>query len=445
MLNHQLEDRLNQSQNLAMTPQMVVSLKVLALSGPDLASYLQELLLDNPVVELTHPDYARALDYSGITWAKNAAKDPTDIADPQNHDLYSYVEEQIRLMLPLGNCRQYALFIAGNLNPDGYLRMSTRELAQAIKVSEADLFPALRVVQQCDPAGIGARSLQECLYLQALRRFGASHLLTQILQYHWDALKSPSPSRLAKTLKLTNQRALEILQDLRLLQPKPGAAFGPGAPVMTGYPDIQMSCRPKGEVAVEVLKDSQPSLSYVPEYKRLSKTAQDPAVTDFLAQSLKQARWVQKALRERQSTLQTVGSLMVVRQRGYCCQNEPLLPLTVKEMSQTLGFHESTIRRAIADKILICPRGFLPLSSLLCEPATFDHSVSVAMIKDCIQCMIRGEDPAHPLSDAAIAHQLEKRGVWVARRTVAKYRQELGLLAAHQRRQQRDLGWRQPK
>ena len=443
MLNHQLEHRLTQSQNLAMTPQMMVSLKMLTLPGPDLVSYLQDLLLENPVVELAYPDYSRAMEYSGVAAGKNAAADMADIADPQGHDLYSYVEEQIRLMLPPGARRQYALFIAGNLNPDGYLCTGTRELAETVKASETDLLQALRVVQQCDPAGIGARSLQECLSLQALRRFGASHLLTQILQDHWDALKSPSPSRLAKTLKLTTQKAFEVLQHLRLLQPKPGAAWGQGIPVVPGYPDIQMYCGSGGEVVVEVIKDSQPSLSYVPEYERLGRTAQDPVVKDFLAQSLKQARWVQKALRERQNTVRAVAAMMAIRQAGYCCQGEPLLPLTVKEMSQDLGFHESTIRRAIADKILICPRGLLPLSSLLCEPVTLYGEVSVAMIKDGIQCMISEEDPTHPLSDAALAHQLVKRGLPAARRTVAKYRQELGFLPAYQRRQQAHFGLQQ--
>ena len=435
MPSNKLEQHLTQSQTLKLSPAMKISLRILELPALELGSYLEELLVANPVVELRHPD-PPVLSDSG--WARTRSADPED--DPRGdipgpgQNLYDALAEQVRWNTAPGAIRQHALFIVGNLDPDGYLRVPLSTLKDALHTSLDALTKALRVVQECDPAGIGARSLQECLWLQAEHRYGREHPVTQLLEQRWDLLRHPSLSRLSRALKVSMEDACQLLHAVRRLHPTPGYTVSTGDRPAYLWPDLVAYQDHTGAVIVEVINEAQPRIQFVPEYLQLRTRAVDPRTTRFLSQALTQARWLDRALRRRYQTLLTVVSYMVTRQQDFCLRSGALQPLTIKEIARAAGIHESTVRRAISGKVLHCTRGLILVTALLCESIAWSDTTSIDMIKSLIRDAIVQENPTMPMSDARIAKLLAARGIPVARRTVAKYRQELGFPATAQRR-----------
>ncbi|MCL4495650.1 MAG: RNA polymerase factor sigma-54 [Firmicutes bacterium] len=439
MLNHHLQPQLNQSQNLALTPSMMLSIKVLTLPGVELADYLQETLVGNPVVEIVYPDYGRWGTHEvARTVGRSDDALVANVADPAEDDLYHFVQQQIAWMLPAGKLRKHAEFIIGNLDQDGYLRADISVLAHVAGITLDELLKALDIVQQCDPAGIGARSLQECLWLQASRRFGPEHDLTRLLRDEWEIFFSSSPSKMSRRLGLSYEEVLMIFRQLRTLEPRPGAFWG-GRTTTYLYPDVVAYKDHRDIIHAEVNEEFQPRLRYLPEYVHIRQTTQESQVREFLSACFQQARWAAKALRQRQSTLKKVAEYMVGYQEAYAFRNEPLRSLRAQDLAATLEYHESTLRRAIAGKILSCPKGLIPLSTLLCEPLGSSCDASVDMIKNYIETLIHHENPLEPWSDATITRQLAERGMVLARRTVSKYRQELGYPPASQRKQRNHL------
>ncbi|AEW05225.1 RNA polymerase, sigma 54 subunit, RpoN/SigL [Sulfobacillus acidophilus DSM 10332] len=438
-MGQKLEQQLTQSQALVLTPAMKIALKILELPVLELGSYLQELVLANPVVELAHSDVQAPEWRSGIPYHRGDGGEEDastwDIPDPSGHDLYNEVAEQLFWSTPPGSLRQSALYLVGNLEPDGYLRIPLPELAETVGASIEEMQQALAVVQACDPAGVGARSLQECLLLQATRRYGLRHPVTELLQKHWDVLRHPSLSRISRTLKISPAEANSLLQAIRKLNPVPASGRIARTPAHYLYPDLIAQKDAHGTITLDWAQDAYPRLQYVTEYLQMTKTVRDSQARQFLSRAVTEARWIEQALRQRQKTVMTVTSYIVKRQAGYCFERDALEPLSIKDVAHVTALHESTVRRAISGKILQCPRGLIPISSLLCESLSVAETTSIDMIKSLIRNLILEENPHTPLSDAEIAKRMTALGIPMARRTVAKYRQELGFAATAQRRQ----------
>jgi RNA polymerase sigma-54 factor len=267
--------------------------------------------------------------------------------------------------------------------------------------------------------------------LQASRRWGDDHPVTRLVREHGDILPRLTVSAVAQALKISLDAAREVLAQLRRLRPRPYAGRGGRAVYLA--PDVVTRRRSDGEVAVDVVRDRYPRLRYVSEYLTLRKTTEDRHVYQFLTQAVRQAQWIENALAQRTRTLAVVSRHLVQAQAGYCFDGRPLNTVTVKELAEATGFHESTVRRAVAGKVLSCPRGLLPLAELFCEPVN-QSAVSTDVVKTAIRELVQAESPDAPLSDADIARELWARGMHVSRRTVAKYRQELGIGTSLQRR-----------
>lgn len=410
---------------------MVLSLKVLQLPLAELTDFLEDQIRGNPVVEVTHPvstSPPRSSERDGDDEAT-----AYDIPDRTADSLYSDLQAQIAWLTDDPYQKAMAEYLVGNLEPDGYLRVSLHELAKNSFWNEQELFQALRLVQQCEPPGVGARSVKECLSLQAVRAYGPHHLLNRLIVEHWSLLHNPSPARIARALNISESQAKELLNQLKTLSIKPFIPFESDE-VLFVYPDVTAWRDDQGIVRLELNRENYPSLHFVPEYLKMKKTLHDHEVQGFLANAIRQARWLEQALRQRIKTLLAVISYMVQEQKAYCFDKKPLAPLSVKQVAHNTGLHESTVRRAIAQKMLQCPRGIIPVSRLLCESVSLSSRTSVDMIKSYIAAMIASEDADNPLSDADICQRLAQQGIPMARRTVAKYRSQLGYLTSVQRR-----------
>ncbi|MCY0879593.1 MAG: RNA polymerase factor sigma-54 [Firmicutes bacterium] len=430
MTRQHLEPTLSQVQTLTLSAAMMLSLKVLELPTVDLAAYLHEVIDANPVVEV--------IDAPEPPWAKRSGARYDDEEDdlsqiPDERD--TLLADDLKLQLAcLGlprRERDQVEFLIDNLDPDGYLRVPLVELAEHHRCSLHELEAALASLWSFEPAGVGARNLAECLWLQAQRRWGSEHRATRLLQRGMPPSGRWTLSWVAEALKISPAEAVAVLNDLKLLNPRPFTPQGGRAPYLV--PDVLASRTKNGGLRVEVVRDHYPLLRYDPEYLRLRREMTDPAVRRFLAAAVRQAAWVERALSQRVRTLATVSQILVKAQEAYCFDGAPLVALTVKSVAAATGFHESTVRRAVWGKVLACPRGLISLAALFCEALPASES-SIDAVRRVMEELIQQESPAEPLSDAQIACRLKDLGMPVSRRTVAKYRQEMNIPASWQRR-----------
>jgi RNA polymerase sigma-54 factor len=332
-------------------------------------------------------------------------------------------------------------FIIGNLDPDGYLRTPDAELAAQIGVSVEQVGEAVSIVQRLEPAGIAARSLQECFLLQlertvpdvepdllALTKRVVADGFEEVLHQRWD--------RLAQRFAVPRKLIRETMEVLRRLDPHPGAQLGPNDnPAIE--PDVVVT-KDDDHWQVTLNDDGLPRLRISPRYLRLLQSrALEGEAKGYLRERMRSALWFLRSVEQRQSTISRVAAAIVRRQEEFLDKGMPhLRPLVLRDIADDIGMHESTVSRVVANKYMATPRGVFPLKFFFHSAIShaLQGDISSVVVKARIRELIDQEDPSHPLSDARVARQLNRLGIRIARRTVAKYREELGVLSSEQRR-----------
>ncbi|MEW6336231.1 MAG: RNA polymerase factor sigma-54 [Acidobacteriota bacterium] len=332
-------------------------------------------------------------------------------------------------------------FIIGNLDPDGYLRMPEAELASQLGVSLQRVAEALGIVQGLDPPGIGARSLQECFVLQLARhpeaRPGSAVLLAaRLVAEEWDDLLHQRWDRISDRLQADRDKLREALDVVRSLDPRPGAGLGPNANSFI-EPDVLVT-KVDGTWKVALNDEGLPRLRLSPQYQRLLASRRgDSATSSYLRERMRAALWFLRSVEQRQSTVMRVSEAIVSRQAEFLERGLPhLRPLVLRDIADDIGMHESTVSRVVSNKYMATPRGVLPLKFFFHSAISHavDGDISSVVVKERIKELIGAEEPQRPLSDARVARQLNRLGIRIARRTVAKYREELGIPSSEQRR-----------
>jgi RNA polymerase sigma-54 factor len=332
-------------------------------------------------------------------------------------------------------------FIIGNLDPDGYLRTPEHELAAQLGVPVQRVGEALGIVQGLDPPGIGARSLQECLVLQLARRPDAGqgvavHLAARLVAEAWDDLLHQRWDRISDRLVTDRDRLREALDVIRALDPRPGARLGPNANSFI-EPDVIVT-KADGAWKVTLNDEGMPRLRLSPHYQRLLASRRgDSATSSYLRERMRAALWFLRSVEQRQSTVMRVSEAIVSRQSEFLDRGLPFLrPLVLRDIADDIGMHESTVSRVVSNKYMATPRGVLPLKFFFHSAISHavEGDISSVVVKERIKALIGAEDPQRPHSDARVARQLNRLGIRIARRTVAKYREELGIPSSEQRR-----------
>lgn len=331
-------------------------------------------------------------------------------------------------------------FVIGNLDPDGYLRIPVEELATRLGVSENDVLQALAVVQGLDPPGIGARTLQECFALQLRRLRGDApsrwwQLTERIVEEAFQELLHQRWLRLARRYGVSQEELRNVLDVIRRLNPRPGNELGP-VDNATVVPDLEVR-KIDGEWRVTLNDEGLPRLRVSPRYvKLLQSRSVDGQTASYLRERMRAALWFLRSVEQRQSTILKVAEALVRRQRGFLeIGVAGLRPLVLRDIADDIGMHESTVSRVVANKFIATPRGVFPLKFFF--HSSISHAVegdiSSVVVKERIRALIEAEDPRRPLSDARVARQLNRQGIRIARRTVAKYREEIGIPSSEQR------------
>src|SRR3989454_294260 len=350
--------------------------------------------------------------------------------------LADHLEEQLRFVAEDAAVRRIGAEIIGNLDEDGYLRAELEEIAQRCNATAEEVTRVLELVQGFDPPGVAARSIQECLLLQLKRDPLPDPVSVEIIEAYFDDLSRRRYQDIARAMKLPVDRIMESVEEIMRLEPKPGRRFG-GNDSRYIVPDVFVY-KLGNDYTIVLNEDGIPRLRVNSLYRSLLRGAgSGDEAKQYVEQKLRSALWLIKSVDQRQRTLRKVTQSIVKFQREFLDRGLPhLRPLSLRDVGEDIGMHESTISRVTTNKYVETPQGLFELKFFFHSGiASGDgEMVSSVSVKKMIQDLLAAEDPAKPQSDQEVAQALQKRGLTIARRTVAKYREELGILPSHQRR-----------
>jgi len=495
---------LRQSQSLVMTPQLQQAIKLLALSNLEVEGFIAEELERNPLLDTGGGgEEDRSPERDPEDWTGEIGGDSPDepvtadrliehgdatgdgtldvdyVAETFHHDGPTDGGQGLDGTLGMGGAAGGALgddapdfdamagdapslhdhlmaqagatlsgrelMVAGQLidqiDEAGYLTADLLELAQRLGVPLAVVEHCLTVIQQFDPTGVGARSLSECLALQAREADRHDPAMARLLD-NLDLLAGGRLTQLRKICGVDEEDLADMIRELRDYDPKPGLKFG-GSRIEAVVPDLFVARR-SGGWAIEVNSATLPRLlvnrSY---YVELAHGSHDKASKAWLSDCLASANWLVKALDQRQRTIIKVASEIVKQQEAFFVKGvSELRPLTLKTVADAIGMHESTVSRVTSNKYLSCARGLFELKYFFTsaiQSADGGDAVSAEAVKSAIRALITAEDPRNILSDDTLVDLLRAKGFDIARRTVAKYREAIGIGSSVQRRRQKSI------
>jgi RNA polymerase sigma-54 factor len=348
--------------------------------------------------------------------------------------LSDHLQEQLRLTTGDPVARVIGEAIIGNLDEGGYLRADLAELAELTGSTTEEVETVLSLVQSFDPPGIAARTPQECLLIQLRADPQPDPVAVEIVEQHFGHLERRRYTEIARVMKVSPDRILEAVEEIQALEPKPGRKFT-SADTRYIVPDVFVHKMEDG-YRVVLNEDGIPRLRVNALYRKLLRGAGDET-KQYVEQKVRSALWFIKSIQQRQRTLFRVAESIVKFQLEFLDRGLPFLrPLALRDVAKDIEMHESTVSRVTTNKYVQTPQGLFELkfffhSGIIGGNGNMVSSVSV---KKMLRDLIEQEPPETPLSDQEVAQILKSRGLTIARRTVAKYREELRLLPSHQRR-----------
>lgn len=329
-----------------------------------------------------------------------------------------------------------AELLIGSISDDGYLTSSVDELTQTTGFDRTRLEELLHMIQEFDPIGVGARDLRECLLLQ-LRRLGKEDsLAARIVRDHLDDLGAKKYAAIAKALKITVDDVQQVAHFIATLDPKPGRMFTAEQPTYV-LPEVMVQ-KVKNEYLIVLNRDQIPHLRISKHYRQLMEDPNTSSeVKAYIRDKVRAGALLIKSIHQRQQTIFRIATEIVRVQRDFLEHGvSDLKPLTMVEIASLLGIHETTVSRAIANKYMQTPRGMFQMKYFFTPgyKTSDGKQVSNKTIKDTLAKLVAQEEPTNPLSDQAMVAKLKEQGLTVARRTIAKYREELHILPSHLRK-----------
>ncbi|HPS93236.1 MAG TPA: RNA polymerase factor sigma-54 [Deltaproteobacteria bacterium] len=452
----ELKQHLKLAQQLIMTPQLQQAIKLLQLSRIELQEYITSELESNPLLEgdtatvREEPQsqaekeqlkqrwdaYLETYGQDNIPFYDDDEKASLESTTSRPEGLLDHLLWQLRLNDFSLDEREVAIFIIGNIDSNGYLSMDTVSLSQATGKPPEVVESALEKVQRFDPIGIAARDLKDCLKIQA-RALGLEDCLVwSIIESHLEDLQTKNYNKIAQELSSTVDEVAEAARIIVNMEPRPARDYMDEPPQYI-VPDVYV-VKIKEDYAVLLNEEDLPILKLNKEYQGMMKSdTMGKMAKDYLCDCFKSAQWLLKSIQQRQNTLCKVTESIVRFQREFFDQGiTRLKPLVLRDVADDVGMHESTISRVTSNKYVHTPQGTFELkyffnSGISKSDGSFVASQSV---KSEIENIIKAEDSKHPLSDQAIAQKLKVKGVTIARRTVAKYRELLGILPSNRRK-----------
>lgn len=461
-------------QKLVLTPQLQLAIKLLQLSRLELAEEIRAQLESNPVLE-EEPSDSDTVSFEELADERAEGSEAAEAVPkevPKEPEWEKFIEgysrfsagSQVRIsneefpsveatvrgkttlydhliwqlkLTDLGPIAQeIGAEIIGNLNEDGYLTETTVEdIANKTKAPVEKVLKVLSRIQTFDPVGVAARDLKECLLIQARVYHPGNTLLEQLITNHLSDLERKNFSAIARGLKCSMDAVKVLVETITKMDPRPGRAYS-SDDVIYVQPDVFVF-KVGGEYVTVLNEDGLPRLRISPFYEQTLMGHIDDEAKEFVQNKLRSAMWLIKSIHQRQSTIRKVTESIMRFQREFLDKGvEYLRPLVLRDVAEDVGMHESTISRVTTNKYVHTPRGLFELkyffNSRIGSVSGDDRSSEA--VKSRIRALIEAEDGKKPLSDQEIVALLRKENVVIARRTVAKYREALGILPSSRRR-----------
>lgn len=436
-------------QGFALTPELRQSLEILSMGTLELGAFVRTALMENPLLDLDEREDGEAspessgderdgLGESGDDrwdWMRGAFAEAVPREDLWRDEptLLTRLHEQIDREPMNASIRAVAHAIVDSLDDDGYFRESPEVLAKAMGQDPGIVERVLEeVVQRLDPPGIGARDLVECLLLQLDVRDPVDALCRRALVHAREALREED-DRLVEVLGCTREEVARVRARLRRLDPWPGHGLR-GQPALYVRPEIVFRRTSTGDIEVELADLEWRRLRIAERWTRTSWQGED---AHFVREARREAQQLLRALDQRARTMLAVGRVLARRQRAFLDIGVlGLRPLTIQDVAREIGVHESTVSRITSGKYARTPIGVVELRRFFASglPTHGGEAVSVHRVRQRIRMLIESEPPSRPVSDQAIANRLQAEGIAIARRTVAKYREQMGIPPSSVRR-----------
>jgi RNA polymerase sigma-54 factor len=467
---------IEQSQKLVMTPELIQAIQILQFNTQELETYVEEQLLTNPILEAESAEPAgdpprdeREDDGAEIPAAgqETRGKDDCDwseyLKEREFDDIsyrqweyageqteYSYEQfvssevslaEHLLFQLQFADlkrsCKQLGKYVIESLDQNGYMTQTEDEIAAQLGVRLEKVRQVIKAIQGFDPAGVCARDLKECLLIQLEQLNLCTPETRSIVTDHIEDLANNRLTNIARAKGVPVQEVQKICDVIKSLEPKPGRQFSSAAETKYIVPDVIVE-KTGGEYAVTVNESSTPRLTVSPYYQRMLQEAdKESNISKFLTGRLNSALWLIKSIEQRRQTIYNVVSAVVAYQIDFFEKGpKHLKTLTLKQIADEVGIHESTVSRSINGKYMQSPRGVFEIKYFFTSGVSSGSGEGIASesIKTFIREMVEGEDPSAPLSDQIIAERLSEKGISISRRTVAKYRDEMSLPSSSKRK-----------
>lgn len=474
----QLKQSLSLTQQLIMTPQLQQAIKLLQLSRLELLETINQEMETNPVLDEQSSDevdeekleekpseddkYQPELKASEVTVKENAREDmdweaylseyntgwaeapyepkdlpPIESTTAKKTSLYSHLTWQLSMNDFNDVQREIGIHIIGNVDEDGYLKTSVEEISHETGHSPEEVTDTLTQIQQFDPVGVAARDTRECILIQSRFQDLGGTIFEKIIQDHMDKLENKQYDRIAKSLSIPLREVLSAVSIIKAFEPKPGRRYNDDETIYIS-PDIYVF-KIGDDYEVVLNEDGMPKLRLNHYYRDIlsKKEYLEEDAKQYIQEKLKSAAWLIKSIHQRQSTIKRVTESIVQFQRNFFDQGvTSLKPLVLRDVAESIQMHESTVSRVTTNKYVHTPQGIFELKYFFNSAVDSINGGAVASesVKEYLKNIIKSEDKAKPYSDQEVADMLKRFDVNIARRTVAKYRETLGILPSRKRR-----------
>ena len=473
----ELRQQLKLSQQLVMTPQLQMAIKLLQLSRLELMETINQELEQNPALEEMQEvatddqtDNKTILEPTDNTAEKEVTIDDkiqddidwsnyleeynspgkinfeTEKRDSINYESFTARKEslkdhllwQLLMISPTEDEQRIGSLIIGNLNSDGYLDIPIEELTRLSGTSIEMVEQLLLRMQTFDPVGVCSRDLKECLLIQLKHLNVNDPIVTEIINNHLNHIENKNYKAVSKTLKISLDDTITAINIIKGLEPRPGRQFSEEEPQYI-YPDIFVY-KYENDFVVTLNDDGMPKLRINSFYRKsMANNDKIPeSAKDYIQDKMRSATWLIKSIHQRQKTIYKVMESILRFQRDFFEHGISYLkPMVLRDVAQDIGMHESTISRVTTNKYSYTPQGIFELKYFFNSPIQRVHgsAVASASVQDKIRQMILSENPKKPYSDDKLSAMLKESNINIARRTVAKYREMLGVLSSNKRKQ----------
>lgn len=461
----------NLSQQQRLSPQLQQSLNILQAPVFELRQMVEQEMQQNPVLEMESPEISledstsesdlnddgfdeefsrlSAMDEEWRDYLQqSASRSPRTSEDEEKRQFLfdsltspTTLQDHLIQQLSMADCtrevRALAEMLIGSLDDRGFLQAPLGDISLQQRLPLLDLQAAAAIIQSLDPPGVGAENLRECLLLQLARQGREHSLESRIVAGYLDDLARRRFPQVARKLSVPLSEISRAAEHIATLNPRPASAFSQ-APQQYISPDVHVE-RSNGSYHITLNDEQLPRLRISNLYKDLmSNAASREEVRGYIRDKIRSGKFLIRSIQQRQQTIQRIAEEIVARQQDFFDQGPAQLkPMNMSQVADVVGVHETTVSRAISGKYIATPHGVYELRYFFTSGVDTESGVQVSntSVKSTLAEIVKSEDPSHPWSDEDLVRQLALQGVKLARRTVAKYREELNILPSHLRRQ----------